>query len=235
MRLRWSRGFGYLGLAVAAACAAVLFILVLTSTFDTGKGLWTATFLAVVGVIASGSALFAEEGGPAGARDRSAWLKPRAIGFVFIAIFFGFEAMAAALALFEPRPAVETAPHAIENKVDRILTHVPPDAPPPSPPRILSRIEGEWGEPGCAVTYRFRIVDRSLTVDSLLRPPHAPPYHLVATVTQVRGDVLDVVGEEPATARGKAARFTYITNGAVQRLRWDDRVMPVPLDLDRCA
>jgi hypothetical protein len=233
VRRRWSRRLGYLALVIAAVCALILFVLVLTSALESGKGLLAAAFLMIVGALATVSTLVAEDGAPVGAPRHSAWLRPRPIGFLFVAIFIGFGTMTNALALFEPRPAVESQPHAIENNVNEILTHVIPH--PAPPPRILSRIGGVWGEPGCAVTYRFRIVDRALIIDSLRQPPHTEPYHLVATITPASGDVLNVVGEEPATARGSAATFTYSTNGVVQRLRWDDRVRPVPLDLDRCG
>jgi hypothetical protein len=230
---RWSRRTGYVALGVAAACALTLFILVLTSALDTGKGILAAAFLMIVGALATISTLVAEDGAPVGAPRHSAWLKPRPIGFLFVAIFIGFGTMTNALALFEPRPAVESEPHAIENNVNTILTRVTPR--PEPPPRILSRIVGVWGEPGCAVTYRFRIAGGALIIDSIRQPPHTDSYHLVATIAPVSADVINVVGEEPSTARGSAATFTYFTNGVTQRLRWDDRVRPVPLDLDRCA
>lgn len=229
---RWSRRTGWTALALAGACALGLFLLVRSAAMESGKGMWVAALLLVVGALASVSALFATEGAPVGAKRWSTWLQPRPIAILFAAIFIGFGAMTDALALFEPRPAVESQPGAIERGVNAIRTAVAPKQ--AAPPRIRLRLAGVWGEPGCAVTYRFRIADRALTVDSVRRPAGTAPHHLVASITSADGDVMNVVGERPANARGKAATFSYATNGLIEHLTWDDQVRPVALELDRC-
>jgi hypothetical protein len=190
-------------------------------------------FLFAAGVLASLSALLATEGAPVGARRWMTWLQPRPIAFLFGAIFVGFGTMTDALALFEPRPATESEPGAIEKGVNQILTAVGPE--PSAVPRIRLKLPGVWGEPGCAVTYRFRISDRALLVDSLRHPAGTAPHHLIATIVRVDSDLMDVFGEQPEEARGKAATFTYFTNGRTERLTWDDQTSIVPLELDRCG
>lgn len=219
-------------LAVAAGCALALAFLVGSTALDKDAGPWAKAFLFLLGVIAVLAALFASSDAPVGARRWTAWLKARPIALIFVAIFAAFGVMTDALSLLAPRPAVESAPGAIEAGINEIRKAVRPKA--AEPPRIRLKLPGVWGEPGCAVTYRFAIRDRALIVDSVRRPAGAPPHHLVATIIGAGGDVMNVAGEEPAAARGTAATFTYATNGVTERLMWDDQVRPVPLELDRC-
>jgi hypothetical protein len=219
-----------MALAVAGACALSLFLLVGSTAMETGKGPWIALALFAVGVIASLAALFATQGAPLGAKRWATWLQPRPIAFLFAAIFVGFGAMTDALALFEPRPAVESEPGAIEQAVNAIRAAVAPT--PPAPPRIRLKIVGIWGEPGCAVTYRFRIEGQALIIESVRPPPATAPWRGVATILSARGDIMEVRMEQPE--RGGAVTFTYLTNGVTERLRWHDQSRSVPLDLDPC-
>lgn len=230
---KWSRRKGWLALTVAAACALSLVFLILSSAVETGKGLWAAFFVLIIGGIGAIAGLFATEGAPLDARHWTAWLQPRPISFLFLAIFGSAGFMLDVLSIFEPRPAVESQPGAIEQGVNEIRVAVAPKA--TELPRIRLKLSGIWGEPGCAVTYRFAIRERALIVDSVRRPAGTPPHHLVATIVREHGDVMNITGEEPATARGKATTFTYVTNGVIERLTWDDETTPVPLELDRCG
>lgn len=234
---KWSRRTGWVALLVAAGCALALAFLVTSSAIEMGKGPWVALFLFVLGALAAFTALFATESAPWDARHWTAWLKPRPIAFIFLAIFAGFGTMTNALALFEPRPAVESAPGAIETTVNAIETTakeireaVRPKA--QEPPRIARKLPGVWGEPGCAVTYRFGVTGEALTIETVLRPPNTSPWRGVATIVSKDGDVMQVRMEQPD--RGAAVTFTYLTNGVTERLRWHDQSRPVPLDLDRC-
>lgn len=106
---------------------------------------------------------------------------------------------------------------------------------PPVQARILERIPGRWGESDCAITFRFTVRDNALIVDSDRRPPSQPPYRLIATIVRAQGDVMEVRGEAPAAANGKAATFTYSTNGVSEQLMWNDRVSSVPSQYRRCG
>ena len=192
---KWSRRTGWRALAVAGACALALFLLVGSTAIETGKGLWVALLLFATGLLASISALFATQGAPVGAKRWTTWLQPRPIAILFGAIFVGFGAMTDALALFEPRPAVESEPGAIEQGVNAIRAAVTPTR--AAVPRIRLKIVGIWGETGCAVTYRFQISDRALSVDSVRHPAGTAAHHLIATIIRADGDVMDVTGETP--------------------------------------
>ena len=232
-KLKLSRRSALTALAVAAACALILAFLVGSTALDKDAGPWAKAFLFLLGVIAVLAALFASSDAPVDARRWTAWLKPQPIALLFMAIFAAFGTMTDALSLFAPRPAVESEPGAIEKGVKEIRAAVIPR--PVATPRVRLKLPGTWGEPGCAVTYRFRIRDGALIVDALRRPPGAPPYRLVATIVGADRDVLHAVGEQPEAARGRAATFTYVMNGVTERLTWDDQSGPVPLELDRCG
>ena len=59
-------------------------------------------------------------------------------------------------------------------------------------------------------------------------------FHVDVAYRSVQTDTLNVVGESPADAKGEAVAFTYVTNGVIERLVWDDQGGEVPLELDRC-
>ena len=239
MSLRWSRRAGWLVLGVAAICALSLGALVGTAALDKETAASAKAFLFLVGAAAVVAALVLSEGAAWNARHWTAWLQPRPLAALFLAIFVAFGVMTDALSLFEPRPAVESEPGAIESGVNQIgrdvRRFVAAAGPQPSPtPRILQRLPGSWGEPGCAVTYRFTVRDRALMIESDRRPAGTRPFRSEATVTSSSGDVLHSVGEKPAEDRGRAATFRYSTNGATERLEWDAH-SGAPLVLDRCA
>lgn len=218
----------------------MLLLLISTTALDKNTGAWAKAFLFLIGALAAVATLVAGNEAAWKAKRRTAWLQPRPLSGIFLAIFVAFGAMTDALSLFEPRPAVESEPGAVEGSVNQIkgdvrqiLAKVAPSASVRA--RIARRLPGLWGEPGCTVTYRFAIRDRALIVETERRAPGAPPYRLVATITALQGDVLEARGEEPAAARGSAATFTYVTNGSTERLSWDDQINPVRLELDRCV
>lgn len=230
--LRWSRKSGWIALGVAAGCALALSYLSAATAIETGKGPWVAALVFGLGLAAAAAALFADNAAPVPSRHWTAWLKPRPIAILFLAVFAGFGAMTNALTLFQPRPAVESSPGAIENGVGQILAEVKP---PRITPRIRQKLPGIWGETGCRVTYRFDVREKAVTVVSLRRPSGTNPYRLVASIVSESGDELNVTGEEPEAARGMSATFTYRSNSVVERLTWNDRAGSVPLELDRCG
>jgi len=218
-------------IGLAAIAAGVFAWLIFDTVFEKRSSPLAIPFLALIAIGAVIATLITGRDTPVRGMPLSSWLEPKAIASVFLAIVAGFSAVSLGLTVIEPRSAVESRPLAIESKVDTLLKRTP-TAPPPA--RIREKIGGLWGEPGCAVTYRFTLRDKALIVDGERRPAGEAPWTLVATVTSAEGDVVNVVGEQPARAKGSAAAFTYVTNGVTERLVWDDQGDEVPVELERC-
>jgi len=229
-----------MGVGAAAVCFVILLYLPEESVAEV-QAPWWAMLLLFVAVPAGLLSSFAlTDHCPWGKEGLAGWLRPRAIAVLFAALFFVFSTATDVLSHLAPRQARETRPLAIEDTVTRTERKIDAltaqsDADAASGSLARQKIAGLWGESGCAVAYRFSMIDDALIVDAVRRPAGAEPYHMVATITAATSDSLEVVGESPSEARGKAARFTYSTNGVTERLRWHDKVNSVPLDLDRCA
>jgi hypothetical protein len=233
LRGNWSRRQGFAAAAFAAVWAAILVFLVVSTALEAGKGPFAALVVVTIGVVGAVTTFLVAEGVPHNARHWTAWLQRRPMSSLFVALYAGFGAMTATLALLEPRAASESQPGALEKIGREILSEV--ESRPKPAPRVLQHIAGLWGEEECAVTFRFSVRGDALIVDAERRPAASRPYHLVATITSARGDVLEVRGEEPVEARGAAATFTYSSNGAVDTLNWDDQVSPHSSELRRCG
>lgn len=235
---RWSDWKGWVAVGVVAICTFGLLYLVSTTALDKGTALWAKAFLFFIGVSGIAAVLISSDGIPWSSRSVSDWIAPKTISLIFVAIYAAFGTMTDALGLFEPRPAVESRPGIIESNVRAIRDDVRKLAPGTgSQARIWKALPGLWGEPGCAaVTYRFAINDQAVIVTSDKRPAETEPYRMVATILSAKADNMQIRGETPESARGKAASFAYSTNGAVERLIWQDHVAnSVPIELDRCA
>lgn len=228
-----SRKWGLAALGVAGACALIFLALIISTVIETRRGLLVGAFILAVGVLAAVAAIASSGEAPVPGRHWTAWLKPRPIGILFVAIFAGLATVTDLLSLVEPRPAVESAPGALEKGVHRIEKRLRTFGDPQTrPARVLARLPGDWGEPGCAVTYRFRIREQAILVRSLRGPAGKPGWSTVYTmVAPPQGDKIEAREETPAAP---AYTFTYETNGVTERLRWHDRRRPVPLDLQRC-
>lgn len=146
-------------------------------------------------------------------------------------VFVGFGTMASTLTFFEPRTSTTRDTDRISNQVadvgakvnalDKRIQQRFPDDPP-----ILAGIAGRWGEPdGCALVWNIAVVRRgeavALEADMVVRPKGQPSFRLLADIVKAEGDRLEVVGVEPASARGRAA--TFVLNPAIGTLMWDDR------------
>lgn len=97
-------------------------------------------------------------------------------------------------------------------------------------PSILAKIEGDWGEQDCAVSFRFTLKDRALTIDSLRTPAGQARYRSVSTVVAASDDRLETRGED-----FRGAVFSYWTNGIAEQLIWDDGRDTPPSKLRRCS
>jgi hypothetical protein len=233
--LRSTRRTGWIALGVAAACALSLAYLLRSTALDKNTADWAKAFLFALGVVALLATLVASDGMPWRARTLTAWLQPRPLSALFVALFVAFGVMTDALSLFEPRPVVESAPGVIEENTNAILKRLPPPGPVAASSRIMQRIGGHWGRRDCAVMYRFAVQGDALIIDWVRRPLGEPPYQVVATILVKERDRMEVRGEEPEGARGRAATFTYTTNGRIERLTWDDQDSRHPTELDRCG
>lgn len=211
MAEKWSPRLGLTAAGITAICSAGLIYLVGMHVMSRGAGIGLIVFACMMAIVTLLASIFAKGGRLVEKRQWSAILQPEPLAKVFLAVLAGVAMISTIVGLVDPVPAS------------------PPE------PRIMQAIGGSWGEPACTVVYRFHVQGRALMVDGARQPSGTPPFHLLATITNAQDDVLEVRGEDPPTARGKAATFTYVTNGRTERLTWDDQTGPVPLELDRCG
>lgn len=151
-------------------------------------------------------------------------LKPKGAMIVVAAIFVGAGTMTNMLGMFEPRAPTTRDTDAISQQVDEVaqlLERRFPENPP-----ILDAINGRWGEQDtCALVWDIEIVQKgeqvALAADLVVRPVGVDNFRLLAAVSNAKDYRLDVIGEEPSQARGRAASFEL--NPATGRLMWDDK------------
>lgn len=235
----WNRSVG-LALVIGWLVMTIIFgWLTFSTALDKETQAWQWMFLILVSVGSLVAAIVLVDGVVSrGSRFRSL-LRPRPIASLYLASFTAFGVAVTLLGQFAPKPAVESAPRAIENKLvaaDKKLDRIERSIRKPAPgerPRILTKIEGFWGErdPNCAVTYRFEVVeDSGLRISSDKRPAGTAAWSVGATIRPF-GDSGDIMYTD---ADGKAATFIYRTNGILEHLRWDSSTSPA-LDLVRCG
>ncbi|QLC25919.1 hypothetical protein HFP57_13390 [Parasphingopyxis algicola] len=148
--------------------------------------------------------------------------------------------------LIAPRSAVESETGILEETTrqteeiardtnERMRQIVPDEGQEPS---IISEISGLWGEidPPCELTWRIELAGEALVAEMIRRPEGVAPFRLIANITSTDRDTMRVVGEEPMSARGRAATFNYATNGVTERLFWYDESRDSErLELRRCG
>lgn len=160
-------------------------------------------------------------------------MRPQALSGIALAILTAFGALTDAVSLLSPRPVVESEPLKIERQLQTLVDHA--EGKTTTPSMALAKIPGVWGEPGCGVTFRFAVEGKALNVTAEKLPPGAAPYQLIAVIDHVEHMSIVVHGEHPAEARGRAASFTLASIGGLERLVWDDKSLPTPVELDRCS
>lgn len=215
-------------LLVIAACSAILVYNVLDDALSKDGGWVVGGFIALLLVI-----WFLVEWGMSaptdGARDWRSWLVPgRVYRFAAVAIAPPL-AISAALPLFDPGPITEEGvSKAVAETLDRRekVAHE----------KLLAAIPGLWGEDGCAVAYRFSVAEsKAIVIDWERRPPGRPAWRATGAIVAVRGNRIETRGEMPASERGKAAAFEYVSNGAIEKLGWKDESRGLTMELVRCA
>ena len=236
-------GDGWWLLATSAIFFGAFLWLVLDAMLDQKKPLAGIVFLPLLGLLTI--IVFLKLSWKPGRQSFWSHLRSGVGGAtVAMALLQGASAIASVLGLFEPRAAttkdtdaILREAHSIGNGVDelnRILRLRFPEDPP-----ILTEILGRWGEKDtCALVWEISIIQRgqaaALQAEIVKRPAGVEPYRLLAEITDAEDYVLDVTGEEPASARGSAAVFNL--NPATQRLVWNDKARPGGVEeYVRCA
>ena len=220
----------WLGLAIVAVAVVVFFAVLMSGMLDKSmKAIVVVVFaLATLGSVVA--AVVNAGGLPRPGAGVKAFLEPPVLSRLLMAILSGLAVAGSFAPMFDPR-AVTTED--LKQTEDRIIAAQKPALPPPLP--ILSGINGVWGEPGCAVTYRFELRDDWLTVVGVKLPPGAKsePKSFTVVPDQKRQTLVGTV-QEPLAERGRADLFSYFTDGKHERLTWKPQKDPVGLELDRC-
>ena len=210
-------------IAVAFIFAAIFLWLVYQTALSKEVEFWGKAFILGGFVLSVVAAILTTYD----SKDGSIWANlftPKGAMILLAAIFVGSGTMADMVGMFEPRNATTRDTDAISAQVDevaQILERRFPESPP-----ILEEIEGRWGEQDtCALVWDISIVkegtDAALVADLVVRPPGVDNFRLLASISKAEDYELEVIGEEPQQARGRAASFAL--NPATQRLEWDDK------------
>jgi hypothetical protein len=102
--------------------------------------------------------------------------------------------------------------------------------------KLRAAIPGLWGEDGCQMAYRFSVVEPAgIIIDWERRPAGEPAWRATGAIVTVRGNRIETRGELPASERGKAAAFEYVSNGAIEKLGWKDESRGLTMELVRCV
>jgi hypothetical protein len=184
--------------------------------------------LVAVIVLSLSSAWIMRGDGTQGARLFGRRLRLVSIAGMFIAVESAFGLGVNLLSILQHRASIESTPGAIESKIDT-LSRESANRSVPAPSRIRRRIGGDWTDADCSTFFRFAVVDQALVIDGYRKADGVKLSHQVATITPSDADPDKLFTQE----KGRAAEFTYSTNGVEPRLRWDDKRTP-PKDLQPC-
>ncbi len=234
----WGRRFGtmprpltgFLLLGASSVCVIVFCWLVTDAVLEQRKPLVGVLYLPLIGLLSLGAALVV--GWKPGSQSwRTHLVSPQGAATVTLAFIQLVAAVTSVLGLFEPRAPTTDDTDAI--KRDTVVTRAEVsnlartlNARFPADPPIFHEIVGRWGEQDtCALVWNITIVQHgnsaALEAQLIVRPTGVEPFRLLADITDAEAYRLEVTGEEPASARGRAAVFTL--NPATKRLVWDDK------------
>lgn len=233
MRVLWKKNAAWTAVGIAAIVSGLLSYLVVDTTLGKDVGGWGQVGLVALGVIGVLAALIASQEAPWQEKSLSAWLRPKPIAMMFVAIFGSFGLIAGVISLLAPRPAVEDRPRQIQTAVEHIRQGVDKLSTRQENARILKKLPGLWGEHNCTVIYKFSIITNALKIEGVRQPPKTLPLHEVATITSSHGDILESRGVD-GKGRGIASTFTFTGNALFDSMIWDDQSLATPLQLVRC-
>ncbi|AUX70192.1 hypothetical protein CHX26_12455 [Porphyrobacter sp. HT-58-2] len=209
---------------MTAACAVVLAWLIYDTSLAKETALWGKAFLFGIGLLTAFATL-AVSWQPGECSTLQRIFSPFGAGLILIAVFGAFGTMTSALSLFEPRAVTTQDIAPMEegvSRIEQILARRFPARPP-----IFGKIEGRWGEqdPECGLVWEIALIeqggDAALVAEMVKRPPGVEPFRLLAQIVKAEGWSMEVVGVEPASAKGRAASFRL--DPAIERLAWDDK------------
>ena len=161
-------------------------------------------------------------------RHWTALLRPGKLAYIgFVAIFTPL-GVSQVLPLFDPGPLtskdVRTAVSQELGDRDKLAQSA-----------VLGLVPGLWGEVGCESAFRFRISPpKALEIIWERRPENREVWRATATIIALHADGIETRGETPQSERGKAASFTYRTNGMDEQLTWTDEGRDLSMELVRC-
>jgi hypothetical protein len=222
--LRWTRRTGWIALSITLLSGLIIAYLIFSNAAEKESGWLVVLLFGAIGGVALATNIIVSGDPTNGARHWSAWLQPKPIALIFASLVYGGSLLASMLPLLDPEPATKRD---IDEAVGKILA--PKNV---AQPRIVKKLRGLWGEPGCKWTYWFTIKEEAVIVDRI-NPAGAPRMRSVGTIIKSEGDVMNMTTEVPES--GTTVTFTYTTNGITERLIWDDNSKPVPLELVKCG
>lgn len=231
--------------ALCAIVAAGVAWLIAALALEKGIAPFWRWFLVLAGIAVLLASLYRQELLPwKPSRKKSDSAVVKSSGFLeVIGQFVGFAS--ALLGMISPTAVIESEPGAIEAEARR--ANVQLEAVRKSNDAIAQqlgasvnstareKIPGVWGEPGCAVTYRFEIKEKALIIESLKSPPEMEDYSALGTIEAEQGNLLKTSTVSRGADKGVAAEFRYESNGVTEALFWHDKSREMAIRLQRCG
>jgi hypothetical protein len=235
----------WLFVALCAIVAAGVAWLIAALALEKGIAPFWRGFLVIAGIAVLFASLYRQELLPwKPSKKKSDSVAAKSSGFLEVTgQFVGFAS--ALLGMISPTAVVESAPGAIEAEARR--ANVQLEAVRKSNDAIArelgatgnsiarAKIPGIWGEPGCAVTYRFEIREKALTISSLKSEPGMVAYKGVGSIEAEQGNVLKTATASEGATKGISVAFRYQNDGIKERLIWEDKANEMPTVLERCG
>lgn len=223
-----SKRLFFISIGITLVCTVVLITLALrgVSTDEFGYVPHLLILLAVaIFVVAS---LAITEIIPWGSRSLRDWQRPKVLGS-FVGLIMGALGLAAGLApIFNPPAATEKTVNAVRQQLeDAGVTRGRSSL-------VEQHISGNWGEPGCQVTYRVSLAEGLLTVASHKSVAGQSSLNMELQAESGRGSRLVGSVLLPLESRGDQHEFLYERAGAREFLTWVIKKREISLKLDRC-
>ena len=218
---------------VALVTAAILIYRALATSLDRDQKVLARAVMVVSGCVAGVIAYAGSERLSLPASIRT-WLDHHAEIKLIGAFFAAAYAMFAVAQMFAPQNVIEARPGEFGRKLDAIQKQTAPQ--PVRRAKILDHIGGIWGEPGCHVRFRIRVVDdRAILMESVAEPAGYVRWASRAMIADASDTkMLTVVESLSDPDNGEATRFSYQNNSVAEQLLWQPVRSSVPTILERC-
>ncbi|MBP9158913.1 MAG: hypothetical protein KBF53_14210 [Sphingobium sp.] len=227
----------YIRILIFTAGGFALAYLVLSSALE--KGISDKSRLVLLTIaLATAFAFWKVTPGVPRSFNRTAWMQPKTPALLMSVFLNVIAVVSGAIGMVAPRTAVEHSPGALEDLGNASVSmgkdllndtaEIKGALGVGKRSLVFAKIGRIWGEIDCQVTYRFRLVDRALTVDSL-KSEGLRSRQWVFTVEN-DGDLtarngarrsLLTATEVKGYFPGQSVKFLYETNGVTQALSWD--------------